>query len=79
MQEKDKSTGKANKTQKKSWFQGLKSEFNKIVWTDKATLAKQTVVVSGSTSLFSFHCTNTTIQVYLFLRNLSSFSTYLLP
>ena len=26
MQEKDKSTGKANKTQKKSWFQGLKSE-----------------------------------------------------
>ena len=45
MQEKDKSTGKANKTQKKSWFQGLKSEFNKIVWTDKATLAKQTVVV----------------------------------
>ena len=48
MQEKDKSTGKAKKTQKKSWFQGLKSEFNKIVWTDKATLAKQTVVVSAS-------------------------------
>ena len=48
MQEKDKSTGKANKTQKKSWFQGLKSEFNKIVWTDKATLAKQTVVCLSS-------------------------------
>ena len=53
MQEKDKSTGKANKTQKKSWFQGLKSEFNKIVWTDKATLAKQTVVVSVVTIILA--------------------------
>ena len=53
MQEKDKSTGKAKKTQKKSWFQGLKSEFNKIVWTDKATLAKQTVVVSVVTIILA--------------------------
>lgn len=43
MQEKEKSTGKV---QKKSWFQGLKSEYRKIVWTDKATLAKQTAVVT---------------------------------
>ena len=53
MQEKDKSTGKANKTQIKSWFQGLKSEFNKIVWTAKATLAKQTVVVSVVTIILA--------------------------
>ena len=46
MQEKEKSNGKTQNTQKKSWFKGLKAEFNKIVWTDKATLAKQTVVVS---------------------------------
>ena len=35
----------ADKPQKKSWFQGLQSEFEKIVWTDRPTLAKQTVVV----------------------------------
>lgn len=34
-----------DKPQKKSWFQGLQSEFEKIVWTDRPTLAKQTVVV----------------------------------
>lgn len=33
------------KKQKKSWFKGLKSEFNKIIWTDKKTLGKQTVAV----------------------------------
>lgn len=33
------------KTQKKSWFKGLKSEFKKIVWSDKKTVAKQTVAV----------------------------------
>ncbi len=42
MQEKDKSAGKS---QKKSWFQGLQSEFRKIIWTDRNTLIKQTVVV----------------------------------
>ena len=35
----------ADKSQKKSWFQGLQSEFRKIVWTDRNTLIKQTVVV----------------------------------
>ena len=33
------------KTQKKSWFKGLKAEFRKIVWPDKNTLAKQTTAV----------------------------------
>ena len=33
------------KKQKKSWFKGLKAEFNKIVWPDKNTLAKQTTAV----------------------------------
>lgn len=42
MQEKEKSAGKG---QKKSWFQGLQSEFRKIIWTDRSTLIKQTVVV----------------------------------
>ena len=40
MQGKEKSAGKS---QKKSWFQGLKAEFNKIIWTDRNTLMKQTV------------------------------------
>ncbi len=33
------------KTQKKSWFRGLKAEFKKIIWPDKMTLAKQTAAV----------------------------------
>nr|WP_317350227.1 preprotein translocase subunit SecE [uncultured Blautia sp.] len=53
MQEKEKSTGKTQKTQKKSWVKGLKAEFNKIVWTDKTTLAKQTVVVSVVTIILA--------------------------
>ncbi|MDD3277793.1 MAG: preprotein translocase subunit SecE [Lachnospiraceae bacterium] len=31
---------------KKNWFKGLKSEFNKIIWTDKKTLGKQTIAVT---------------------------------
>ena len=38
-------TVKTEKTQKKSWFDGLKSEFRKIIWPDKKTTAKQTVAV----------------------------------
>lgn len=37
--------GENTKTQKKSWLKGLKAEFNKIVWPDKNTLAKQTTAV----------------------------------
>ena len=50
MQEKVKSTGKR---QKKNWFQGLKSEFNKIVWTDRPTLVKQTVAVTVITVILA--------------------------
>lgn len=39
-------TGKvAGKAPKKSWFKGIKSEFNKIVWPDKETLTKQSIAV----------------------------------
>lgn len=31
--------------QKKSFFKGLKSEFKKIIWPDKESLAKQTAAV----------------------------------
>ena len=37
--------GENTTTQKKSWFKGLKTEFRKIVWPDKNTLAKQTTAV----------------------------------
>ena len=33
------------KTQKTSWFKGLKAEFKKIIWPDRMTLAKQTAAV----------------------------------
>lgn len=35
----------AEKAPKKSWFKGLKSEFKKIIWPDKATVARQTTAV----------------------------------
>ena len=42
MADNKKTTGKAKK---KSWFQGVKSEFSKIIWTDRKTLIKQTIAV----------------------------------
>ncbi len=36
---------KKSKTHKKSWFKGLKAEFNKIVWPNKITLAKESTAV----------------------------------
>ena len=45
MAEKTKSAGKNGKSKAQSWFDGVKAEFNKIVWTDRPTLIKQTVVV----------------------------------
>lgn len=44
---------KSEKTQKKSWFQGLQSEFRKIIWTDRKTLVKQTVAVVVITLLLA--------------------------
>lgn len=49
MQGKEKSAGKSQK----SWFQGLQSEFRKIIWTDRNTLAKQTVAVVIITIILS--------------------------
>ena len=42
---------KAEVTKKKSWFHRLKSEFNKIIWTDKETLVKQTIAVIAITTI----------------------------
>jgi preprotein translocase subunit SecE len=42
-------TVQAEKAPKKSWFKGLKSEFKKIVWPDKESMAKQSVVVISGT------------------------------
>lgn len=36
---------KVVQTPKKSWFKGLKGEFNKIIWPDKIALVKQTTAV----------------------------------
>lgn len=36
---------KTEKAPKKSWFEGLKSEFKKIVWPDRKSLTKQTAAV----------------------------------
>lgn len=36
---------KAEKSQKKSWFDGLKAEFRKIIWPDQKSLVKQTGAV----------------------------------
>ena len=33
------------KKQEKSWSKGLKTEFDKIVWTDRKTLLRQTIAV----------------------------------
>ena len=33
------------KAPKKSWFKGLKAEFKKIIWPDKASVARQTTAV----------------------------------
>ena len=39
---KEKTDGKG---QKKSFFEGVKAEFRKIIWTDRPTLIRQTGVV----------------------------------
>ena len=44
---------KVETTKKKNWFKGLKSEFNKIIWTDRDTLIKQTIAVVAITALIA--------------------------
>ena len=36
---------KAEKSSKKSWFDGLNAEFKKIIWPDRKSLVKQTGAV----------------------------------
>lgn len=36
---------KKNKTQGKSWMDGIKAEFHKIIWPNKKDLTKQTAAV----------------------------------
>ena len=36
---------KTEKSRQKSWFDGLKAEFRKIVWPDRKSLVKQTGAV----------------------------------
>ena len=38
-------TVKNEKAPKKSFFKGVKAEFNKIIWPDKKSLARQTTAV----------------------------------
>ena len=42
----EKATKSTNKP-KKSWFKGLKAEYNKIVWPDRKTVIRQTVVLTS--------------------------------
>ena len=44
-------SAKKEKAPKKSWTKGLKSEFKKIIWTDKKTLVRQTVAVVSITAI----------------------------
>ena len=39
-------SSKIAETPKKSWFDGLKSEFHKIIWPDKTELGKETLAVA---------------------------------
>ena len=36
---------KAEKTPKTSWFTGLKTEFQKIIWPDRQSIKRQTIAV----------------------------------
>ena len=38
-------TEKVEKTPKKSWFTGLKAEFNKIIWPEQKSVVRQTIAV----------------------------------
>lgn len=42
-------TASNEKAPKKDFIKGLKAEFNKIIWPDKETLTKQSIVVVVTT------------------------------
>ncbi len=41
-------SGQKNKTSITDWWKGLQTEFKKITWPDKDTLARETVTVTVS-------------------------------
>ena len=45
MAEKQKTSVKKTDDGWKKWWQGLKAEYGKIIWTDRQTLITQTIVV----------------------------------
>lgn len=54
-------TAKTGNNPKKSWFKGLKAEFNKIVWPTKQNLVKETgtvlivaIVLGAAVAVFDF-------------------------
>lgn len=44
---------KKDKAQKKSFWQGVKAEFRKIIWVDRPTVIKQTTVVVVVTAILA--------------------------
>ena len=50
--------GETTKTQKTSWFKGMKAEFKKIIRPDQKSLTKQTIAVV-SVSCFGSYYQNT--------------------
>ena len=49
----EKKAEKKAKKVKKNWFKGLKTEFKKIIWTDRKTLGKQTIAVIVITAIIT--------------------------
>lgn len=46
-----KKSGKKDSSRVKTWYEGLKSEFRKIIWPDRETLVKETVAVVVITAI----------------------------
>ena len=47
-------TEKLDKAPKTSWFTGLKAEFQKIIWPEKKSLARQTTAVIAVSVVLGF-------------------------
>ncbi len=47
-------TENLEKTPKTSWFTGLKAEFQKIIWPEKKSLARQTTAVIAVSVVLGF-------------------------
>ena len=58
----------AKKTEKTSWFQGLKAEFKNISWPDRKTLIRETITVTVVSVVLGV-----IIATVCFLQNLQYF------